>query len=269
MTAHIYDHLDDPIDLQALADVACLSPHHWHRIYHALYGETVAATVKRLRLQRAAGELAGTALPIGAIAIRAGYDAVPSFTRAFKAVFGLPPGRYRQVGSHARFAPIPEDEPGPGYEVALIEAPPLRLATMSHAGPYLQIGRAFDALFGVLGARNLIAPGMRLIGLYLDDPSAVPEVELRSRAGVAVAADFPIEPPLEPATVAGGPYAVLRHRGPYPDMKPAYRWLYGEWLVRSGREADDRPVFEEYLNSPRDTPPTELRTDIHLPLRPA
>ncbi|EJZ21757.1 GyrI-like domain-containing protein, partial [Rhizobium sp. Pop5] len=28
----------------------------------------------------------------------------------------------------------------------------------------------------------------------------------------------------------------------------------------------DRVMFEEYLNNPRDVPPTELMTDIHMPL---
>ena len=55
---HVHDHLDEPLDLNAMAELACLSPHHWHRIYHAMYGETLAHTVKRLRLHRAAGQLA-------------------------------------------------------------------------------------------------------------------------------------------------------------------------------------------------------------------
>ena len=36
------DHLDDTLDLAVLAEVACLSPHHFHRIYHAMQGETAA-----------------------------------------------------------------------------------------------------------------------------------------------------------------------------------------------------------------------------------
>jgi AraC family transcriptional regulator len=68
-------------------------------------------------------------------------------------------------------------------------------------------------------------------------------------------------------TVGGGLYAVLRYQGPYATMHSAYRWLYGDWLVRSGHEAMDGPVIEEYLNDPRNTPPTELLTDIFLPLR--
>ena len=52
---HIYDHLDEPLDIDRLAEIACLSPYHWHRIYQAMYGETIAATVRRLRLHRAGG----------------------------------------------------------------------------------------------------------------------------------------------------------------------------------------------------------------------
>jgi AraC-like DNA-binding protein len=45
---HIHDHLDEPLDIDRLAEIACLSPYHWHRIYQAMHGETVAATVRRL-----------------------------------------------------------------------------------------------------------------------------------------------------------------------------------------------------------------------------
>ena len=105
VTAYIYDHLEDEIDLQRLAGIACLSPWHWHRIYHAIQGETIAATVKRLRLHRAAGYLAQTDLPIETIAGKAGYGSVQAFTRRFKADYGLPPAQFRKNGSHARFRP--------------------------------------------------------------------------------------------------------------------------------------------------------------------
>jgi AraC family transcriptional regulator len=50
-------------------------------------------------------------------------------------------------------------------------------------------------------------------------------------------------------------------------MRAACDWLFGQWLPSFGRDAADAPVFQDYLNSPRDTPPTELRTDIYLQLR--
>ena len=68
-------------------------------------------------------------------------------------------------------------------------------------------------------------------------------------------------------TIVGGEYAVLRHKGPYADMRGSYQFLYGTWLPQSGREPADAPCVEEYLNTPRDTAPTELTSDIYLPLR--
>jgi AraC family transcriptional regulator len=90
VTAYIYDHLDDDLDLGKLAEVACLSPYHWHRVYHAVYGESIVEAVKRLRLQRAAAQLAQTSMPIAEIARRSGYGSLPSFTRIFKSAFGMP-----------------------------------------------------------------------------------------------------------------------------------------------------------------------------------
>jgi AraC family transcriptional regulator len=267
VTSYIYDHLDDELDLQILAEVAALSPFHWHRIYHALYGETVAATVKRLRLQRAAAELARTSMSIEEIAARSGYETVASFNRAFKAAFGLPPAQFRREGSHARFNPRSTTGATMMYEVAVVDVPRMGLAVIGHVGPYLQIGKAFDKLYATLGSRGLISNGMRSIAVFHDDPTAVPEGELRSLAAIAIAGDFPIEAPLEHAEIRQGPYALLKHTGPYSDMKAAYDWLFGEWLPQLGREPADAPVFEEYLNNPRDTPAPELRTDIYLPLR--
>lgn len=93
VTEYIYDHLDEDIDLEKLAAIACLSPYHWHRVYHAMNGETLAATVRRLRLHRAAGYLAHTSLPIAQVAEKSGYANVPSFTRAFSAAYGMPPAQ--------------------------------------------------------------------------------------------------------------------------------------------------------------------------------
>lgn len=103
VSSYIHDHLDDELNLDTLAEIACLSPYHWHRIYQASFGETVAATVKRLRFQRAAADLAHTDKPIPHIAARARYVSQASFTRAFSAAFGLPPAKYRDVGGHSAF----------------------------------------------------------------------------------------------------------------------------------------------------------------------
>ena len=265
---HVHAHLDEPLDLMTLADIAHLSPHHWHRVYHALYGETLAATVKRLRLHRAAGWLANTAWPIEQVARQSGYPNLQSFTRLFKGVYGLPPARYRAAGQHTEFAGMTRTESGAAHPLDVRLLPALKVVAIEHTGPYMQIGRGFDALFGRVAALGLVRPGMRMLGRFFDDPSCVPEAELRAQACIAGCAPGAVVAPLLRTTIPAAECAVLVHTGPYATMAAAYRWLFGEWLVQSGREPADAPVVEEYMNSPRDTAPADLITHIHLPLRP-
>lgn len=267
--AYVHEHLDEDLDLNRLADIACMSPSHWHRVYHGIYGETIAATVKRVRLHTASGLLANSTLSVEDIARRCGYPNVQSFTRIFAERYGMPPAQYRREGSHR---PLQDALAAPGFSggpwtVTIRDIPPQSALTVEHRGSFMQIGQAFERLFGWLAVRNLIGPKLRLIGLYHEDPDVVDEADLRAQAGIILEADIAPEPPVSRTALGGGRYAVLRYRGPYADMKAAYLWLFGKWLPQSGEEAADGPVIEEYLNNPRDTAPTDLLTEICLPLR--
>jgi len=154
------------------------------------------------------------------------------------------------------------------YDITIRTMPEQMLLGIPHAGSYMGIGKAFEALHGALFSRNIFRPDMRMIGVFLDDPDLVAEEKLRSFACVTASGDVPAEPPLVRRTLAGGDYAVLRHKGPYADMGAAYRWLYATWLPASGRSIRDEVMFEAYLNNPREVPPNELLAEIFLPLQP-
>ena len=262
------DHLDDALDLHRLADVACMSPYHFHRIYHAMQGETAAETVRRLRLHRAAVELIVGELPVQRIAHRAGYGSQEAFTRAFKTAYGVPPARYR-----AAFVPLPpagsmEDVMDTmTYQATVRETPVIRVAALAHTGDYNEISTTFGRLVTVLGAQGLVGPGTRTFGIYYDDPSVTPVEALRSEACASVPDDWAAVGDLQRCEIRGGRYAVVQHVGPYAELGRAYNWLYGTWLAQSGEEAADAPCVEEYLNDARTVPPSELRTQIWLPLR--
>ncbi|MEI2299779.1 AraC family transcriptional regulator [Ensifer sp. MJa1] len=264
---YIYGHLDGDLDLDRLSEIACLSPHHWHRIYRAVHGETLAGTVKRLRLQRAAADLAQSDLPVEAIARRSGYPNLQSFNRTFKASYGLPPARYRRQGSHVAFETASTEGIPDMYEVTLKDIDAFDLVGVAHNGSYMEIGKAFETLYGTLFSRQLFRPDMEMIGIYLDDPELVPTDKLRSFACVSTPAPVASQAPLTQQRLDGGRYAVLRHKGPYADMPKAYQWLYGTWLPQSGREIRDSLMFEKYLNNPREVAPTELLSEIYLPLK--
>src|SRR5215217_3718864 len=173
VSAYIHEHLDEDLDLDHVAEIACLSPHHWHRVYRAVHGETLAATVRRLRLHRAAGDLVRTDLSVLSIARRSGYPNLQAFNRLFKSAYGLPPARYRREGSHTVFQSATAKDDTTMYDVTIQTLEPRKLAGMPHRGSYMAIDRAFGALFGTLLSRNLAWPQMEMIGLYLDDPDLV------------------------------------------------------------------------------------------------
>lgn len=264
---HVYAHLDDEISFDQLAEVACLSPYHWSRIYAAMRGETIAASIRRLRMQRAADRLANSGLDIDTVAQRAGYRSTDTFSRAFKAAFGATPLAYRDSGSHAVFRAANAAEDASGFPVSVVTLPAQRCAGMDHQGSYMAIDQAMGKLISELAARRAMPADPKMIGVFFDDPDLGDEADLRSCACMPVGVDLAIEAPMVETVLRGGLYAQLSYTGPYADMRGAYRWLLGVWLPNSGYEPAEAPIFEAYLNDPRDTPQAELRTDIHLPLR--
>jgi AraC family transcriptional regulator len=265
--AHIQDHVDGDLSLDALAEVACMSRFHWHRVFRAMTGETLADAVRRIRLLRAANALVREDRPIEQIAARYGYSGPASFSRAFRAALGVAPGEFREQGVQ-RMAEL-RNNPGaqPMFPVTIKDLRPCSAAGVLHVGPYADMPRAFQQLGGILAARNLFAHAQGLFAIYHDAPGSKPDAELRAHVAVIVGAAFPPGVPgLEYFNLTGGRHAVLEHTGPYATLAGAYDWLYGVWLPRSGEEPRDAPPIEFYVNDPRTAPPNDLRTDIRLPV---
>jgi AraC family transcriptional regulator len=266
VATHIGANLDARLSLDDLADVAALSPFHFHRVYRAIQGETTSDTVRRLRLHRAAVDLIEDARDLARIAARAGYGSQAAFTRAFAEHYGTPPAAYR-----ARHAP--EHPPSPThveanmtYTTEIKTFPGATLATLPHRGSYHAIGPTFEKLSALAGGQGLFGPATRMIGIYLDDPASMAEAELRSIAGLTIDAGAAVKAPIERYVLAPTTYAGIVHKGPYAELPNAYAFLYRAWLPASGREPADRPCFEMYLNDPRGLPPTEWLTEVCLPL---
>nr|WP_316654390.1 AraC family transcriptional regulator [uncultured Gellertiella sp.] len=265
--AHIHDHLEDDLDMDRLGEIACLSPWHWHRIYRAVQGETLQATVKRLRLQRAARALIATGRSVAEIARDSGYPNVQSFTRTFSAAYGKPPAEFRKTGLHVNLSQAILNGDNSMYDVIFRDEPPVDAIGIDHTGPYTEIGQAFDRLNGLARSRGLFGPGARIYGVYYDDPEGRDPRTLRSVACLSTSDTArPVEPPLRRLKIAGGRYAVLTHKGPYSSLPLAYQWLYQQWLRSADVEVRNEPPIEIYLNTPMDTAPQDLITEICIPV---
>jgi AraC family transcriptional regulator len=282
---HIQRHLDEPLSLDELAGIACLSPYHFHHVFSGMLGESLASHVRRLRLERAAWRLKLGDQPVIAIAQQAGYRTHEAFTRAFRAAFDTAPREYRRrhrasIHVHAvsnvhfhphasirRFQPAFRVQSG-GVEVNVIvrKLPACRVAFVRHVGPYSAVGSAWDRLLTLVGKDGWLGGDTQFLGICHDDPAVTPSHRIRYDACVTIDPRFEARDDIGVQVVPGGEYAVLTHIGAYSNLAESYRQLFGLWLPQSGRRLRMTPSFEAYLNSPESTAPEDLIVDLHVPL---
>src|SRR5579862_7991639 len=148
---HLQEHLDEPMELEELAHLACLSPHHFHHVFTGMVSESLASHVRRLRLERAASRLKLTRTAVVQIAFEAGYGTHEAFSRAFRRHFGLPPIQFRRrngvtariqapSGVHYRDRQglqdfTPARMPDSAAKVIITRLKPIRVAFLRHLGP--------------------------------------------------------------------------------------------------------------------------------------
>jgi AraC family transcriptional regulator len=165
---HIDRHLDQPLDLVALAAVAHVSPFHFHRVFRAWTGENLGDYLSRRRLTLAACWLCNEpAASVLTLALRAGFASGEAFSRAFKARFGLSPSQWRGASAAKRqelrnldqAAQVALRHDGsvfsdlePDMHVTLCQHPAVTVAYLRHTGPY---GQAIAEFWRLVLQRNL------------------------------------------------------------------------------------------------------------------
>ncbi|MCX5572201.1 AraC family transcriptional regulator [Kaistia nematophila] len=93
---HVHRRYAEKLSLEALADIAALSPSGLHRLFLRHTGQSVTGYLARLRIGAACALLSGGDRPIATIAADVGYDSLANFNRQFKAQRAVTPRQYRQ-----------------------------------------------------------------------------------------------------------------------------------------------------------------------------
>lgn len=95
-----------PITLGDLARAVGVSKVHLTRVFNAELGVPPVDALRRLRLDRSAGLLARTNLPVGDIARQCGFADPFHFSRLFRALYGVSPRHVRERGRRGIAPPI-------------------------------------------------------------------------------------------------------------------------------------------------------------------
>lgn len=268
--AYIRENLDEPLTIDCLAGIACLSPFHFHRIFTAFVGETVNGHVRRLRLEQAAVRIASTADSVTDTALAVGYETPAAFARAFRERFGMSPSEFREHGGEPFLpdAEYYEIKEGVAVKPEMREIEDTRVLFVRRSGAYAEAaGGAWETLMKFAYKNRLLSAETRGIGIGYGDPDVTAEEQLRYDACITFFGDVALEGEIGAQTIAGGRYAVFLHKGPYDGLSEVYRNIFGTWIATSGCTLRDQPSFEIYLNrDPRRTKPKNLRTEIWVPV---
>lgn len=267
VVAFIVAHPMEAHRFEDLARLAHFSPFHFHRVYSSITGETVAATVRRVRLALATRLLGEGRHSVTAVARAVGYDSPQAFTRAFGQFTGQSPRTFQQQLHQAILDPAAwpaGHAAGESPAVRIVERPTQQVLALRHHGPFSTISHTQRRLHAHASTRAAI----ERLGASFGDPCDMATFRYYAAAVLPESAP-PGDADFEMLEIPAGRYAQHRLVGPYARINAAVAALYMRWLPGSGYEPDDRPTLEHYLNSPGTAAPAELQTDLLIPVRSA
>lgn len=272
--SYIEQHLDDPLTVELLSEIAHFSPFHFHRQFTTYCGMPIGRYIQWMRIRRASYRLAFNPLEkIIDIALDAGFQNPESFSRAFKQALRKTPSQFRQqpdwLDWHQR---IPEQKyiRTQTMEVKIVSFPDTPIAMLTHRGsPDLINATATHFIEWRKSTGLSPVCTSQTYGIAFHDPATTAAEEFRFDISGSVNAPIPEDNPFGVVNglIPGGRCAVARHQGSHQTLTESARRLYSEWLPASGEELRDFPLYFHYFNFVHEVAEHELLTDIYLPLK--
>lgn len=258
----IENNLSEELSLEQLAKVGSFSMYHFHRIFHGAIGEAPGAYVRRLRLEKAAGQLAYSDSRITDVALDASYDTPSAFTKAFKRVMGCSPAQYRET------TPITHQKQENFEMKATIHIlEDQSVLSVRRTGSYPKSApAAWEALKEFVDKHELHGGNTRFFGVYYDNPDITAEENIRSEACCTASSSIPEEGEVTRKVIKGGRYATFEHKGPLNNLSKTFDGIFANWYPQSGEKLGDRPCLLELTELPEAGDSANTEAKVHIPL---
>jgi AraC family transcriptional regulator len=253
---YIEENLLEELQLIHIAKQANFSPYHFHRIFSATVGETIKTYIRKRRLTEAAYELRRDESRIIDIAIKYQYESQESFTRAFKKMFNVPPGDYRNLSTfpaHFEKSKLSEEaimHRAYGIEVKanIVSMETFWVVGLEYVGPVTFQGDLWDQFIPRMKEiKNATGKGVSY-GVCYATPDMCQEGEVSYMASLPVTKAEDVPDGMVARKVDGGNFAVITHKGAISKISDTIDFVYNSWLPKSGYEVDDRADLELYDN---------------------
>lgn len=256
----IEQHVDDSLTLERIAAEAGMSPYHFSRLFTVRMGHSVMEHVRGRRLVRSARRLVSDpGVKLLELALDTGFDSQAAYTRAFKRVFGVTPGRFRSGFS---VTPIEGQSPMTMPKVLkpqVVQHPePVHLDGFTVAGfarrfdadSKSQIPQLWSRLVGCLPFDGQVESTRSFGVVWRSDATAGC---FEYMAAVEVKPDARVPDGMQVKAIPSGTYLAFTLTltgGPlHPQIKAAMADIWGERIPATGLQTRDSPDFEIYDGS--------------------
>lgn len=284
----IDENLDADLSLETVADIACFSPFHFHRIFRAITGETLNEYVTRRRIEQAASSLIHKRdISITELSLQNGFSSNSSFTRAFKKFYGISPTEF-QKQNPLKFSKIRQLESKngqayPDYEkyiciitqlqkwiemnakIEIKEMPKLELAYISCIGPQ-NIEKAYQKLIKWATPKGLLKNNeSNMLTIYHDSYKITAPDKVRMSACVILNQPAEVNGEIGLTSIEAGKFIVGSFEIGLHEFEKSWTGLF-IWMNDNGYKKADRNPFEIYHNNFKEHPEGKCIVDFYIPV---
>ncbi|MGA2782770.1 MAG: GyrI-like domain-containing protein [Smithella sp.] len=300
---YIQNHYDEDLNLTKLAEIACFSKFHFHRIFRAMVGETLNDFVQRIRLEKSVQKLT-TDLnkSITEIALDCGFSSSQNFAKIFKSHYGITPSIMRKefnwddwIIKMRNLKGKNKDtlQPGEAYvydyyhnkrqlpidkildkrcvlQVKIENLPDLHVAYIRSRGPYnyKTIEPVFRQLSQWAYPRGMNENNSMVLGVVRSNTVITPEDKLIYDVCITVPESIKADRWVGIQVLPGGKFAIHHCEIETDRDEEAWLNLVLNWLASSDYQPDDRPLYQIYYNDPDTHPLKHQILDLCLPIKP-
>jgi len=151
-------------------------------------------------------------------------------------------------------------------EIEVKEMPTIRVAYVTHIGPFDQIGKAYGKLMSWAGPKGLI--GGKTITCYHDNPEVTDISKIRQSACIELKREVQPSGMVNTTIIESGQYAVGKFEVSFQEFEKAWQTMM-VWVSEKGYQPNEkRACYEIYHNNFKNHPEQKSIIEICVPVKP-
>ncbi|CAA0092648.1 Transposon Tn10 TetD protein [BD1-7 clade bacterium] len=279
---HINNATDEGLQLDAVANAACMSPFHFHKVFKVVVGETVADYTRRLKLERAAGLFFYfKQASVTDVAIALGFSSSQNLAKSFKNEFAMTPSdikaladvdhlmhliqhhrkngnatteqfsysdtshvtRWKSMSMKSAMSTCNQDTLNKLGPLQLFDLPARQVIYHRLIGPYGDGLQAASADLQAFCARNGIAVGNPVV-INWDNPKITEPAQCRTDVCLTLMGDCKTPSPYNIQTIVPQTHAIMRGLFDFSfDFGSVWQQLFDS-LFSQGMTPADKPCYK-------------------------